>query len=67
MVWRVVTGLAYLAVLGLAMAGSRRCAGESPDARLIIQVRSPTCSRPRFTDRLGQELDRIAATRGHSR
>src|SRR5882762_2001956 len=60
MVWRLVTGLAYLAVLGLAMAGLQTLRRrEAQMARLITQDPLTTVLNARaFADRLGQELDR---------
>jgi diguanylate cyclase (GGDEF)-like protein len=60
MVWHVVTGLAYLAVLGLAMAGLQTLRRrEAQMARLIIQDPLTNVLNARaFADRLGQELDR---------
>ncbi len=60
MVWRVVTGLAYLAVLGVAMAGLQTLRRrEAQLARLVIQDQLTNVLNGRaFADRLGQELDR---------
>ncbi len=60
MVWRIVSAVAYLAVLGVAMAGlhtlRRR---EAQMARLIIQDPLTNVLNARaFAERLGQELDR---------
>jgi len=60
MVWRIVTGLAYLAVLGLAMAGLQTLRRrEAQMARLITQDPLTNVMNARaFAERLGQELDR---------
>jgi diguanylate cyclase (GGDEF)-like protein len=60
MVWRFVTGLAYLAVLGLAMAGLQTLRRrEAQMARLVIQDPLTNVLNARaFSERLGQELDR---------
>src|SRR6058998_3055253 len=60
MVWRVITGLAYLAVLGVAMAGLQTLRRrEAQMARLIIQDPLTNVLNARaFAERLGQELDR---------
>ena len=60
MVWRVVTGLAYLAVLGVAMAGLQTLRrSQAAMARLIILDPLTNVLNARaFADRLGQELDR---------
>jgi len=60
MVWRVLTGLAYLAVLGVAMAGLQTLRRrEAQLARLVIQDQLTNVLNARaFADRLGQELDR---------
>src|SRR5262245_31091166 len=59
-VWRVLTGLAYLAVLGVAMAGLQTLRRrEAQMARLIIQDQLTNVLNARaFADRLGQELER---------
>jgi len=59
-VWRIVTGLAYLAVLGLAMAGLQTLRRrEAEMARLVIQDPLTNVLNARaFAERLGQELDR---------
>jgi diguanylate cyclase (GGDEF)-like protein len=60
LVWRVVTGLAYLAVLGVAMAGLQTLRrSQAALARLVIQDQLTNVLNARaFADRLGQELDR---------
>jgi len=60
LVWRVVTGLAYLAVLGVAMAGLQTLRrSQAQMARLIILDQLTNVLNARaFADRLGQELDR---------
>jgi diguanylate cyclase (GGDEF)-like protein len=60
MVWRVVTSLAYLAVLGVAMAGLQTLRRrEAQMARLVIQDPLTNVLNARaFAERLGQELDR---------
>lgn len=60
MVWRVITGTAYLAVLGLAMAGLQTLRRrEAQMARLVIQDPLTNVLNARaFAERLGQELDR---------
>jgi len=60
MVWRIITGLAYLAVLGVAMAGLQTLRRrEAEMARLIIQDPLTNVLNARaFAERLGQELDR---------
>src|SRR6185503_12191146 len=60
MVWRIVTGLAYLAVLGVAMAGLQTLRRrEAHMARLVIQDPLTNVLNARaFAERLGQELDR---------
>jgi diguanylate cyclase (GGDEF)-like protein len=60
MVWRIVTGLAYLAVLGLAMAGLQTLRRrEAQMARLVIQDPLTNVLNARaFSERLSQELDR---------
>src|SRR2546426_9981241 len=60
MLWRIVTALAYLAVLGVAMAGLQTLRRrEAQMARLIIQDPLTNVLNARaFAERLGQELDR---------
>ena len=60
MIWRVVTGVAYLAVLGVAMAGLQTLRrSQAAMARLIILDPLTNVLNARaFADRLGQELDR---------
>ena len=60
LVWRVVTGLAYLAVLGVAMAGLQTLRrSQAALARLVTQDPLTNVMNARaFADRLGQELDR---------
>jgi diguanylate cyclase (GGDEF)-like protein len=60
MVWRIVTGAAYLAVLGLAMAGLQTLRRrEAQMARLVIQDPLTNVLNARaFSERLSQELDR---------
>lgn len=60
MVWRMITGLAYLAVLGVAMAGLQTLRRrEAQMARLVIQDPLTNVLNARaFAERLGQELDR---------
>ena len=60
LVWRMVTGLAFLAVLGLAMAGLQTLRRrEAQMARLVIQDPLTNVLNARaFADRLSQELDR---------
>ena len=60
MVWRVITGAAYLAVLGLAMAGLQTLRRrEAQMARLVIQDPLTNVLNARaFAERLSQELDR---------
>src|SRR3989442_7577707 len=60
MVWRVLTGLAYLAVRGVAMAGLQTLRRrEAKMARLVIQDQLTNVLNARaFAERLGQELDR---------
>jgi diguanylate cyclase (GGDEF)-like protein len=60
MVWRVATGTAYLAVLGLAMAGLQTLRRrEAQMARLVIQDPLTNVLNARaFAERLSQELDR---------
>jgi diguanylate cyclase (GGDEF)-like protein len=60
MVWRVVTALAYVAVLGVAMAGLQTLRrSQAQMARLIILDSLTNVLNARaFADRLGQELDR---------
>lgn len=60
MVWRIITGLAYLAVLGVAMAGLQTLRRrEAQMARLVIADPLTNVLNARaFAERLGQELDR---------
>ena len=60
MVWRVVTGVAYLAVLGVAMAGLQTLRrSQAQLARLVTQDALTNVLNARaFADRLTQELDR---------
>ena len=60
LVWRVVTGVAYLAVLGVAMAGLQTLRrSQAALARLVTQDQLTNVMNARaFADRLGQELDR---------
>jgi diguanylate cyclase (GGDEF)-like protein len=60
MVWRVVTGLAYLAVLAVAMAGLQTLRRSQAElARLVTQDQLTNVLNARaFADRLGQELER---------
>lgn len=60
MVWRIVTALAYLAVLAVAMAGLQTLRrSQAAMARLIILDPLTNVLNARaFADRLGQELDR---------
>ncbi len=60
MVWRVTTGVAYLAVLGVAMAGLQTLRRrEAEMARMVIQDPLTNVLNARaFAERLGQELDR---------
>ena len=60
MVWRIVTALAYFAVLGVAMAGLQTLRRrEAQMARLVIQDPLTNVLNARaFAERLGQELDR---------
>jgi diguanylate cyclase (GGDEF)-like protein len=60
MVWRVVTGLAYLAVLAVAMAGLQTLRrSQAQLARLVTQDQLTNVLNARaFADRLGQELER---------
>jgi len=60
MVWRIVSGLAYVAVLGVAMAGLQTLRRrEAQMARLVIQDPLTNVLNARaFAERLGQELDR---------
>ena len=60
MIWRVVTGTAYLAVLAVAMAGLQTLRrSQAQMARLIILDSLTNVLNARaFADRLGQELDR---------
>ena len=58
--WRILNGLAYLAVLGLAMAGLQSLRrSQAQLARLVTQDQLTNVLNARaFADRLGQELDR---------
>jgi len=60
MLWRVMNGLAYLAVLGVAMAGLQTLRrSQAQLARLVTQDSLTHVLNARaFADRLGQELDR---------
>ena len=60
MVWRVLTGVAYLAVLGVAMAGLQTLRRSRAQlARLVTQDPLTNVLNARaFADRLSQELDR---------
>ncbi|PYP39375.1 MAG: hypothetical protein DMD48_06810 [Gemmatimonadetes bacterium] len=60
MLWRILNGLAYLAVLGLAMAGLQTLRrSQAQLARLVVQDPLTNVLNARaFVDRLGQELDR---------
>jgi diguanylate cyclase (GGDEF)-like protein len=60
MVWRVVTALAYLAVLAVAMAGLQTLRrSQAQLARLVTQDQLTNVLNARaFADRLGQELER---------
>ncbi|HYU10320.1 MAG TPA: GGDEF domain-containing protein [Gemmatimonadales bacterium] len=60
MLWRVFNGLAYLVVLGIAMAGLQTLRrSQAQLARLVIQDPLTNVLNARaFVDRLGQELDR---------
>jgi len=60
LVWRGVTALAYLAVLGVAMAGLQTLRrSQAALARLVTQDPLTNVMNARaFADRLGQELDR---------
>ena len=60
MLWRVMNGLAYLAVLGVAMAGLQTLRrSQAQLARLVTQDSLTNVLNARaFADRLGQELDR---------
>ena len=60
MLWRIVSGLAYVAVLGVAMAGLQTLRRrEAQMARLVIQDPLTNVLNARaFAERLGQELDR---------
>lgn len=60
MVWRVVTGLAYLAVLAVAMSGLQTLRrSQAQLARLVTQDQLTNVLNARaFADRLGQELER---------
>jgi diguanylate cyclase (GGDEF)-like protein len=58
--WRILNGLAYLAVLGVAMAGLQTLRhSQALLARLVTQDPLTNVLNARaFADRLGQELDR---------
>src|SRR2546425_5107968 len=58
MLWRIVNGLAYLAVLGIAMAGLQTLRrSEATPARLVTQDQLTNVPNARaFADRLTQEL-----------
>ena len=58
--WRILNGLAYLAVLGVAMAGLQSLRrSQAQLARLVTQDQLTNVLNARaFADRLGQELDR---------
>lgn len=58
--WRVANGLAYVAVLAVAMAGLQRLRrSQAQLARLVTQDQLTNVLNARaFADRLGQELDR---------
>ncbi len=60
MLWRILNGLAYLAVLGVAMAGLQSLRrSQAQLARLVTQDQLTNVLNARaFVDRLGQELDR---------
>ncbi|OLD21819.1 MAG: hypothetical protein AUJ01_01495 [Acidobacteria bacterium 13_1_40CM_3_65_5] len=60
MLWRIVNGLAYLAVLGIAMAGLQTLRrSEATLAHLVTQDQLTNVLNARaFADRLTQELDR---------
>ena len=60
MLWRVLNGLAYLAVLGIAMAGLQTLRrSQAQLARLVTQDALTNVLNARaFVDRVGQELDR---------
>jgi len=60
MLWRVMNGLAYLAVLGVAMAGLQTLRhSQAQLARLVTQDSLTNVLNARaFAERLGQELDR---------
>ena len=60
MLWRVLTGLGYVAVLGVAMAGLQTLRRSQAElARLVVQDQLTGVLNARaFADRLAQELDR---------
>jgi len=60
MLWRILNGLAYLAVLGVAMAGLQSLRrSQAQLARLVTQDPLTNVLNARaFADRLSQELDR---------
>ena len=60
MVWRLVNGLAYVAVVGVAMAGLQRLRrSQAQLAQLVTQdVLTNVLNTRAFADRLGQELER---------
>jgi len=60
MVWRLVNGLAYVAVVGVAMAGLQRLRrSQAQLAQLVTQdVLTNVLNARAFADRLGQELER---------
>jgi diguanylate cyclase (GGDEF)-like protein len=60
MMWRVLTGLAYLAVLGVAMAGLQtlRRSQAQMAKMIILDPLTNVLNARAFADRLSQELDR---------
>jgi diguanylate cyclase (GGDEF)-like protein len=60
MLWRVMNGLAYLAVLGIAMAGLQTLRRSQAQLARLVTLDSLTnvLNARAFADRLGQELDR---------
>ena len=60
MLWRVMNGLAYLAVLGVAMAGLQTLRRSQAQLARLVTLDSLThvLNARAFADRLGQELDR---------
>jgi diguanylate cyclase (GGDEF)-like protein len=60
LVWRVLSGLAYLAVLAVAMAGLQMLRRSQAQMARLITLDSLTdvLNARAFADRLGQELDR---------